>query len=140
MKFIIFSWFSIGMAIGLIVYVLFWGFYPFKVADVVQPYEVKNANKTVTRETDLILEANYFKYMNVRTQSDRMIICDDGNLVTLSPSFSNLPMGQQTLNFKVTIPAKTSLGLCKYRQVVQYFVNPLQTQNVIFESEKFLVI
>lgn len=131
---------SIFMLIGIIGFVMFLAFYPFKVVDVVSPYPVLNENKTVKRGTDVYYLVEYEKFMQVRAESTWFIVCQDGNLVTLAPTYTNFPVGKKTVTRSMTVPMKTSLGKCKMVQTIEFKVNPLQTQTFNFESEEFTVV
>lgn len=130
----------IALGILLVIYVTYLAIYPFKVSTVYQPYRVLNEKQQVKRGDDLVFEISYTKYLNVKTTSERSFVCNDGNLIALAASTSNLPVGTHTLIVQVNVPTKTPLGTCVFRQEIEYYVNKLQTQQKTFMSQPFTVL
>lgn len=128
------------VGIGLVIFATIEAIYPFKISTVYQPYRVLNEKQQVKRGDDLVFEISYTKYRNVKTSSERSIVCNDGNLVVLASTTSNLPIGTHTLTVQVNVPTKTPLGICVYRQEIEYYVNKLQTQQKTYLSEPFTVL
>jgi len=72
---------------------------------------------------------------------NRTIVCADGNLVTLSASETNVPMTERMIAVGgVTIPEKTSLGVCYTELVATYHINPLRNIEKTMRTQNFTVI
>jgi len=122
------------------VYFLFLSFYPFKTLEVYEPVKVVGS-KIVRRGESMDFELTYEKYVNAEVERTRVIICDDGNLVTLSSEAILLPIGSHTLNTNhFIIPAKISNGQCHVQWSSAYHINPLRTIIVTYSSENFTVV
>lgn len=89
-------------------------------------------------------EISYLIHLNKRSdytaELNRNIICEDGNLVTLAPSNSNVPQGEHKIWITLTIPNKTSLGVCHFELNNTYHINPLREIQVSFKSKDFFVV
>lgn len=68
------------------------------------------------------------------------IICNDGNLVTLAPVATNIPVGRRTITPEVTIPYKSSLGVCHIEIENTYYINPLRTETQAMRTQDFTII
>jgi hypothetical protein len=115
--------------------------YPVNIISVVQPYKVLNENKEVVRGEKLVYEVEYTKHTDTPAVIYRNVVCDDGNLVTLSPVDSNVPRGEHKIvRSDVVIPGKTSLGMCKLSIVLDYEWSHIRDIRYNFETESFKVI
>lgn len=68
------------------------------------------------------------------------IVCEDGNLVTLAPAKTNIPLGKQTIRPEVIIPAKASYSTCYVEIESVYEVNPLRSETQIMRTESFKIV
>jgi hypothetical protein len=123
-----------------VVYFFYLVLYPFKTVDLKEPIQVLNANKEVARGGDLILEIEYVKYDSFPVTSNKNIICEDGNLVTMASNSTNLPKGEQKFVVTFTVPQKTSIGNCYLQYVNVYEVNPIRNITKVWTTETFKVV
>lgn len=127
----------------LIVLFFFWAFYPYHIIDFQLPITVKNENREVIRGDKLYLLVNYDKHLQYNGHGTSYIICDDGNLVTVVPPRSvgvMFPLGEHTFEFDMTVPDKTSLGVCHFESIIEYEVNPIRNIPIEIYTEDFEVI
>ena len=68
------------------------------------------------------------------------IVCEDGNLVTLAPTKTNIPLGKQTVRPEVIIPTKASYSTCYIQINSTYHVNPLRNETQIMRTQNFKII
>lgn len=124
----------------MLLYFIYLMLYPFKTIEVDHPVKLVNGTE-IKRGDELTFEMSYTKYINVHVDRSRYIVCDDGNLVTLSPDDIMLPLGKHIIRVNhFILPQKTSLSTCKVIWNAVYRVNPFREIVSTFESEKFKVI
>lgn len=99
----------------------------------VYPPEVKKG-ETLT----YTMEVNKRKQYSVDIHKN--IVCEDGNLVTLAPVKTNIPLGRQTVRPEVIIPAKASFSTCYIEITSVYEVNPLRNETQIMRTQNFKII
>lgn len=68
------------------------------------------------------------------------IVCDDGNLVTLAPTKTNIPLGRRTITPEVIIPMKASLSTCHIEIENTYHINPLRNETLEMRTQDFIII
>ena len=91
----------------------------------------------------IVMELAVDKERNARpVASDRFIKCGSGNLVTLTSAPRDLPIGNFTIiSDSVILPAKVSPGdQCVFTFRITYEVNPIRSETVDWESERFDVL
>jgi len=136
-KLVIVSW------LVFLVVALFWQVYPYKVSSIKQPIKILNKNKQVAIGESIIQELHINKpNNNVPIDVSRTLLCEDGNLVTLSPNVAtNLPLGEYTIiNDKYVLPPKVAIGSkCIFVWRQSYQVNPIKKIAVEWRSETFTV-
>lgn len=71
---------------------------------------------------------------------NRNIICEDGNLVTLSPQHTDMPIGKQTVTGSIVIPQKASFSVCYLQLEVSYQVNPLRREHQTMRTQSFTIV
>lgn len=122
----------------------FWQVYPYKVSSIQQPIKILNKNKQVAIGESIIQELHINKPNNAAPiDVSRTILCEDGNLVTLSPNVAtNLPIGEYTLiNDKYVLLPKVAIGAkCIFVWRQSYQVNPIKKIPVEWRSETFTVV
>jgi hypothetical protein len=125
----------------LTLYTLVMLFYPYRLAEVTEPILV--GNKIVKRGDTLELTITYNKKRDIPTRTIKTISCDDGNLVTMTPtpSETNLPQGKHTIITTSTIiPQKISTNTYCYLVFgVTYKPNVLREVTNSYKTEKFFV-
>lgn len=68
------------------------------------------------------------------------IVCEDGNLVTLAPQKTNIPLGRQKISPEVIIPNKASFSTCYIEIVSVYEVNPLRSETQTMRTQNFRIV
>jgi hypothetical protein len=68
------------------------------------------------------------------------IVCEDGNLVTLANTSTNIPLGKQTIRPEVIIPTKASYSTCHIEITSVYEVNPLRSESQVMRTQSFKII
>ncbi len=134
---------TISLAIGLLLLILFWAFYPYNIIDFKLPAKVLNENHEVVRGEDLHFRMEYEKYLAVNGHGTTTLHCADGNLVTVLPPRSAgalFPLGEHSIDFDMIVPEKTSLGTCRLESIIQYVVNPIRNIPIHIYTEDFEVI
>ena len=129
--------------IGLFAVYLAWVLWPVSLPTVDQPIPILNENRTIAVGEPIVMElrVNKPQPVNVRA-ADRFIRCESGNLVTLTATAIDLPVGDFVVEASsVILPAKIIDGdVCTFLYRISYYVNPVRTEVVEYESEPFLTI
>ena len=79
------------------------------------------------------------KRANYSAKLNRNIICNDGNLVTLAPQDSHIPIGESKVWVTITVPMKTSIATCHLEMANTYFINPIRTETMELRTQDFIV-
>ena len=119
-------------------YLMFW---PVKLAVIYnEPFPVESYE--VARGETLYFTIEFSKSRSYRVISHRSIICEDGNLITLSNSYAdtNAPVGRHTVTIGILIPEKSSLGKCYIQLENTYEINPLRTEYRTMRTQNFVII
>ena len=122
---------------------LWWTFQPVSLPSVDEPIPVLNDGNEVAIGEPIVLELKVDKPADARTvSSTRFIQCQSGNLVTLTSTARDLPVGAYTIiSDSVILPAKVSPGdVCVFTFRITYQVNPIRIEVVDWESERFTVL
>jgi hypothetical protein len=130
------------LAGGIMIVLFVWALFPYNVIDFTLPVTVKNEDRLVERGGTLHLETTYNKHLQVNGHGESFILCEDGNLVTVLPPRAAgvaFPLGEHTFEFDMTVPEKTSLGVCHFESIIQYDVNPIRKVPYTIYTEDFEV-
>lgn len=103
-----------------------------------EPFPV--SPKVVQRGEVLTYVIEYNKTEMMQVDTHKNIICNDGNLVTMAPTHTAAPTGKHRVEVDVTIPEKTSLGVCHIEITNTYHVNALRDENRTMQTQEFTVI
>ena len=128
-----------ALNVGFLLFGGFLAFGPVNLADVknepfpVRPYEVK-------RGETLEYFVHFEKFRTYDAISNRNIICDDGNLVTMSPKPSSAPIGEHETWTSIVVPQKVSDGRCYLQMENTYYINPLRTEHRTLRTDYFFVV
>ena len=122
---------------------LAWTLWPVNLPTVDQPIPILNQNRTVAVGEPIIMELQVNKPdpVNVRA-ADRLIICDSGNLITLTPDAVDLPTGDFVVeSSSVILPDKIIDGdRCTFLYRITYYINPVRSETAEYESETFITV
>ena len=94
----------------------------------------------VKRGDVLSYEIEFTKYENIEVNTNKNIVCADGNLVTLAPQQTNAPLGYHKAIGSITIPEKVSDGECWIEFNTEYIINPIRTEKRHFRTQSFNII
>lgn len=119
---------------------LFWMmFHPVELAEIynepfpIYPQEVKKGE-------ELHYTIHFKKTKNYRVTSNKNIVCEDGNLVTLAPQTTNASLGEYKASSKIVIPENITLGVCYIEFKTTYHINPLRDMQRTLKTQKFTII
>lgn len=136
---------SVAFAGWLAVFAIYlaWSLWPVKLPTVDQPIPILNANRTIAVGEPIVMQLRVNKPdpVNVRS-ADRVIRCDSGNLITLTSTAVDLPVGEFVVeSSSVILPDKIINGdRCTFLYRIGYYINPVRTEVVEYESESFVTI
>lgn len=141
----IFSWVAIIAISGVSLLLIVWLLMPYQVTSIEEPIQILNPNKEVRLGEAILQELKISKPNDIPpTDTTRVLVCDDGNLVSLAslPNTLNLPMGEYTLrNDRYVLPPKVIVGSkCTFVWRQTYQVNPIKKIPVEWRSELFTVL
>ena len=121
---------------------LFWTVSPYQVSDVQEPIKILNENKQIKIGEPIEMELIVNKPTDIKPVGSVYITCDDGNLVTMNSSVTNLPVGKYTvINNRYLLPPKVMVGAkCQFNFRNVYQVNPIRDITREWNSEYFEVI
>jgi hypothetical protein len=114
-------------------------FYPAQLPIVYnEPFPVYPKEIRKGETLSVVMEVNKRKPYVVDVHKN--IICEDGNLVTLTHTTTNIPLGKNTLTAEIIIPAKASFSTCHVEFENTYEINPLrmETQKMITQDFKII--
>lgn len=126
----------------LVLIMLFWTIYPYKVSEVKVPIKILNDNKQIRIGETIEMEIQVNKPSELKPEGSVYITCNDGNLVTMNSMTTNLPVGEYTVvNRLYKLPPKVAVGSkCKFNFRNVYQVNPIRDITREWASEDFEVI
>lgn len=141
---IIVLWLAIGFIAAVSMLMIAWLVLPYQVTNIKVPIQILNDNKEVGIGEPIIQELKINKPNDIVPENPtRVLLCEDGNLVTLAPlpTVLNLPVGKYTLiNDRYVLPPKVALGeSCVFVWRQSYRVNPIRVIPVEWRSESFKV-
>ena len=135
---------AVGMVgwVGLMLLGAFWLVQPAGLPRVEEPIEVLNPGNRVAVGDTLVMRLEVAKSVpREPVDSARWLECESGNLVTLTATISELPVGVYTvISDSVVIPAKVAMGdTCKAVLSVDFRVNPIRVETLTVASEPFTI-
>lgn len=122
---------------------IFWTLESVQLPTIKEPIPVLNKDNQVAVGEELLLEYSVVKPVSIApAHSARYLECLSGNLVTLTSSPIELPVGSYTLiASRTVIPNKLSVGdICTFVIQVTYDINPLKEVTNTFSSEPFEIV
>lgn len=135
---------SIGGWLTIFALLLWWHLLqPVNVPTIDQPIPVLNENREIAVGESIVLQLDVVKTDGSHpTVTNRFIVCESGNLITLTPSTRDLPVGEyRIISDSVDLPAKVTVGdTCTFLYRVDFRINPVRTVDVEYESEPFTVV
>ena len=120
-----------------------WLFWPVTLPTVDQPIPILNDNRTVTVGEPIVMQLKINKPQPVNVRSaDRIIRCDSGNLIPLTSTAVDLPVGDFVVeSSSVILPSSIIDGdRCTFLYRIGYYVNPVRTEVAEYESEPFITL
>ena len=139
------------ITIAIIGLILVWNrFVPMNILDIDNPIQVKAEDYIVINEItypiayageEFVVRFTYNKHLSYNEHTFRTILCEDGNLVTITDIKKNMPLGEHTIDFGLLVlPNKTSTNtLCKVRYLITYRPSNDRIVTVPTETELFYV-
>lgn len=126
----------------LVLIMLFWTIYPYKVSEVKVPIKILNENKQIRIGETIEMEIQVSKPSDLRPDGSVYITCNDGNLVPMNSITTNLPIGEYAVvNRLYKLPPKVAIGSkCQFNFRNSYQVNPIRDITKEWYSESFEVI
>jgi hypothetical protein len=121
----------------------FWYLVPVNLPTVTEPMPILNPGNRIAIGEPIVLQLDVVKKTPTEVNAySRFLTCTSGNLVTLTGSPTNLPVGKYTvINDSAILPAKVSPGeVCTFNIRVSYRINPVRTEVLNLESEPFTVM
>lgn len=128
--------------VALLLLAGWWMVQPAGLPTIAQPIPVLNEGHEVAIGERLVLRLDVNKAVpRDPVDSDRWLECESGNLVTLTSTISELPVGTYTvLSDDVVIPNKVTAGdVCTAWLAVDFRINPLRTEELQLASEPFTI-
>lgn len=134
-----FSWIILLMAMGIILYVGYLLFHPFKTMDVVEPIKIVNENKEVKVGEPIKSELEFCRY------TDRIAtvttVLEGPIQITYPPKESRLDPGCRTIvGGSTSVQEYTPPGEYRLKIVAEYKMNPIRTITKVFYTEEFNVV
>lgn len=132
------SWCTLLSALGIVLLIMFWLFYPYHVIDFKYD-KLPILNKRITNGDTLLWQGDHVHYTDgVPVKVSRQIIC---NTLTNLPDSSYISKRGhfQSVNSSVIIPNGLE-GECHIKIVSQWAINPLRTIIIEKETENFTII
>ena len=129
--------------LGVFAVYLCWLFWPVQLPTVDQPIPILNSDNTITVGEPIVMQLRVNKPQPVNVRSaDRLIRCESGNLVTLTSTAIDLPTGEFVVeSSSVILPNKIVDGdTCTFLYRIGYYVNPVRSEIVEYESEPFVTL
>jgi len=141
---VISMWLAISFTVSTSLLIIAWLVLPYQVTTIQEPIRILNENKEVRIGEPIMQELKIDKPNDTLPENPtRVLLCDDGNLVTLAslPTALNLPVGKYTLeNDRYILPPKVAPGSkCEFVWRQSYRVNPIRVIPVEWRSEPFKV-
>jgi len=130
---------TVLLAIVMVLYVLFYSFFPFRTVEYTQmPFPVLNENKVVRAGEELRYQVGYCRYTDLPTRSARSLQNDF--IYTLPSVEVKSPVGCNTSITIVLIPKETFPGKYKLVSTLTWEINAFRTIIKQVETEEFTII
>jgi len=136
------SWVLVTVAVAGIAVVTWWTLRPANLPTIDQPIPVLNAGNTIAVGEPIVMELSVFKPQPTDVVgASRFIACDSGNLITMTSTERDLPVGDFTIvSDSAILPDKIIDGdTCVFVFSVDYRLNPIRVERAEYESETFTV-
>jgi len=135
------------LTIGMI-FAVQWTYYNYfdfyHLPSVVEPITILNENNEIAYGEAIEMKLVIKKPQELASIGSVDITCDDGNLITMTPSSRSgtVPTGNHTLITKsYKLPPKAAIGSkCQFNFINIYEVNPYKTEIRTWSSETFKVV
>lgn len=136
--FIYLSYLTIISALGLMSVLLFWYFYPYKIAEFRNlPFPVLNENAEVKRGERLRYLIEYCKYTDISPMLTKYFI--DGVIYETPKVPSVVPEGCGQIVSDVYVSKAIPAGQYSLKIIAEYKVNPIRTIQFINYTQPFTV-
>ena len=129
----------IGLLCGqiLLIYVAWLFLFPLNDSKIFQPLPVNP--KVVVAGERINLTLHYIKYANFKAYTAREIRCGI-NVFVLTPTESDFPIGENTVNIILDVPQRIPTGSeCRVHYSITAQFNFIHSHNIQIESEPFTV-
>ena len=139
-------WAVIGAGVvvgGWLLLNVWWLNQPVSLPSIDEPIPILNDNREIAIGEPIRMLLRVDKPQDIEAErTSRSIICESGNLVTLTESTQDVPAGSFTaVADNVNLPNKVDVGdTCQFRYNVDYRINPIRTDEVEWLSEPFTVV
>lgn len=129
-----------GIAYGLLS--LYWLMHDYELPSVKTPIQIVNANHEIAIGDRIQMRMVVDKPISMQPEGSVFISCKDGNLVTMVPLITNLPVGKYVVfNDKYILPPKVAVGSkCVMNLKYTYQVNPIRTETLQWPTEEFTAL
>lgn len=135
------------LTIGII-FAVQWTYYNYfdfyNIPSITEPITILNENNEIAIGDTIKMELHIKKPQEVASIGTVNITCNDGNLITMSPSPNRgtLPAGNHVvLSTSHKLPPKAAIGAkCQFNFINVYQVNPYKTEIRSWHSETFKVV
>lgn len=133
------SYATLGLAMLLILTLIFWAAYPYKTY--VQKYQpTPIQSDTVKAGESVTLLLDYCNYSATEHRSVRRLVGDNSKIVLSDTVRPPSPTGCDSKPVEVPIPKATAPGTYTIEFTITSYVNPIRTIPVTFSSAPFSVI
>lgn len=131
----------IGLGIAYGVINLYWLLHDYSLPSVKTPIAIMNKNDEVAIGDRIEMRMVVDKPAVLKPEGSVFIECEDGNLVTMVPIITNLPVGKYiSYNDKYVLPPKVAVGArCALQLKYTYQLNPIRTETLQWGTETFTV-
>lgn len=124
------------IVVGVFAYLLFW---PTQLPIIYnEPFPVSPKEIKKGEVLTITMEVNKRKQYTVDVHKN--IVCNDGNLVTLAPNKTSIPLGTNTIEVEIIIPTKASFSTCHVEFENEYKINALRIEHQKMVTQSFKII
>lgn len=131
------TWLTIFSAMGLLLLVGYWLYFPYKTVVFSEP-KFPVINKTIKQGKILTYTSNYCKYTSLPAKTNRTFV--NGLIYSTPEMFTNRERGCHSVNIGIIIPAELPPGVYHIENTYSYRVNPIRIITVSQKSENFTVV
>lgn len=135
--FYILSWIVITSAIGLMLLVSYWYFFPYNIITF-KTDKFIIVNKEVKQNEYLVYNSQYCKNLPLVSSTSRSFV--NGIIYTTPSTMTDRETGCHKIKVQVHVPPELPPGVYYLVVIYQYKVNPVRTITVKRITEKFTVI